>query len=103
MSGGPQMIAVSRDGRRVYVTTSSSTTGITPFLLKAHPRPHSNARSSAWAATNSRRTVLPGTASSSKTLLDGGQLAKGRAQIQQALKRTQESPFIIFKQEVSLR
>jgi hypothetical protein len=38
-----------------------------------------------------------------RAVLDGGQIAKGRAQIQQALKRTQESPFIIFKQEVSLR
>jgi hypothetical protein len=38
-----------------------------------------------------------------QAILDGGQVAKGRAQIQQALKRTQESPFIIFTQEVSLR
>ncbi len=38
-----------------------------------------------------------------RALLDGGQVAKGRAQIQQALQRTQESPFVIFKQEVSLR
>lgn len=38
-----------------------------------------------------------------RAILDGGQVAKGRAQIQQALQRTQESPFVIFKQEMSLR
>jgi len=34
--------------------------------------------------------------------LTGGQALKGRALLEQALKRTQESPFVIFKQEVPL-
>jgi hypothetical protein len=38
-----------------------------------------------------------------RAILDGGQVAKGRAQIQEALKRTEESPFVLFQQEVSLR
>lgn len=38
-----------------------------------------------------------------RAILDGGQVSKGRQQIQQALKRTEESPFVIFKQEIGLR
>jgi hypothetical protein len=38
-----------------------------------------------------------------RAILDGGQVSKGRHQIQEALKRTEESPFVIFTQEVSLR
>lgn len=38
-----------------------------------------------------------------RAILDGGQVSTGRQQIQQALKRTEESPFVIFTQEVSLR
>jgi hypothetical protein len=38
-----------------------------------------------------------------RAILDGGQVAKGRAHIQQALQRTQDSPFVIFKQEIPLR
>jgi hypothetical protein len=38
-----------------------------------------------------------------RAILDGGQVSKGRHQIQEALKRTEESLFVLFKQEVSLR
>ena len=38
-----------------------------------------------------------------RAVLDGGQGSKGRHQIQEALKRTLESSFVIFTQEVSLR
>jgi hypothetical protein len=37
-----------------------------------------------------------------RSILDGGQVAKGHHQIQEALKRTEESPFVIFTQDVSL-
>jgi hypothetical protein len=38
-----------------------------------------------------------------QAILSGGQVSKGHTHIQQALQRTQESPFVIFKLEVALR
>jgi hypothetical protein len=37
-----------------------------------------------------------------QAILDGGQVAKGRHQIQEALKRTLESPFVIFEEQLRL-
>ncbi|HEX9870674.1 MAG TPA: multiheme c-type cytochrome, partial [Candidatus Tectomicrobia bacterium] len=37
-----------------------------------------------------------------QAILDGGQVAKGHAQIQQALQRTQESPVVIFEEQLRL-
>jgi hypothetical protein len=37
-----------------------------------------------------------------RTILDGGQVAKGLPHIQQALQRAEDSPFVMFKQDLSL-
>ena len=55
-TGGPQMVEVSRDGKRVYWTNSLCSPGTTSSIWRAFPQPWSRPMSGTAGASPSTRT-----------------------------------------------